>query len=447
MDLNDMVIVSVDDHIIEPPHLFERHLAKRFLPNAPRVRHIAAKNEDIWEFEGKPTIGPQLNAVVGRPKEELGYEPTGYGQIRAGCWQPAARVDDMNVNGVAASLNFPTFAGFALEMFVTSPDKELALALIQAHNDWMVDEWVAHAPDRFIPMCSLPLWRPEVAVEELRRLSRKGVRNISFPSSTADLGLPNIHHKGWNPLWDALAEEGTMLNIHCGGGSGTEYIALDSPVETILTKRGLSSMAVVTEWLWSDVIRDYPNMKIMLSEGDAGWIPYIMERAELVLDRHGPWTGQKKRRSQSMTELLRDHFYFCFIEDEYALKNRHEIGVDLLCYETDYPHADVTWPYGPEVLMKNFNVANVPDDEIDLITWKNACKALQFDGVERKGRGAYSVGALRARAAGVDMSPVGNGRGVPPSEDDSRVINAGDVSRQFGLLGVRHSEPLNFTGT
>jgi predicted TIM-barrel fold metal-dependent hydrolase len=442
--MNDMVIVSVDDHVIEPPHVFERHLSKRFLPRAPVVRHNAEKNEDIWEFEGKPSIGPQLNAVVGRPREELGYEPTGYGQIRAGCWQPAARIDDMNVNGIAASLNFPTFAGFALEMFVTSKDKELALALIQAHNDWMIDEWVAYAPDRLIAMASLPIWRPEIAAEELRRLARKGVRNISFPSDLAALGLPNIHDPGWKPLWDAVVDEGVLLNIHCGGGFGTEFVAMDSPAETILTKRGLSSMSIAVEWLWSDVLLDYPDLKILLSEGDAGWIPYMMERADLVLDRHGPWTGQSRRRTKSMTQLFRDHFCFCFIEDEYALKNRHEIGIDLLCYETDYPHADVTWPYGPEVLMKNLRAAAVPDDEIDQITWKNATRALQFDAIERKGRAACSVGALRALAAGVDMTPVGNGRGVAPTEDASRHVTAGDVARQFGLLGIRHPEPLAF---
>ncbi|SKB97137.1 amidohydrolase family protein [Sphingopyxis flava] len=439
MRLEDMVMISVDDHIVEPPSIFKHHLADKYKDRAPRVVRNDETEKDDWHFNGQTIMNSQMNSVVGRPAEELGWEPTAYDQIRAGCYDVKARIGDMNVNGLAASLNFPTFPGFALELFTkdTKDDRELGLALVRAYNDWHIHEWAAEGPGRLIPMCGVPLWSPKLAAEEVRRVAKLGVRNITFPANPVTVGLPNIHDKGWKPFWDAIEDEGMLLNMHCGGGGGSEYIAPDSPVETMLTKRGLSSMTALSEWLWSDMMREYSNLNILLSEGDAGWIPYILERAELVLDRHGPWTGQRERFTKSPTEIFRERFYCCFIEDVFAMQNIEMIGEDRLCYETDYPHADVTWPIGPECLLRDAEKANLTDAQIDKITHQNAAKALQFDPIEILGRENVTVGALRNAGRDVDMSPVGKNRGIPPSERWGHVVTAGDVARQHGKLGVR----------
>lgn len=442
MRLEDMVMISVDDHIVEPPTIFDHHLAAKYKDRAPRIVHNDETGKDDWFFMGQTIMNSQMNSVVGRPPEELGWEPTAYDQIRAGCWDVKARIGDMNVNGLAASLNFPTFPGFALELFTkaTKDDRELGLALVRAYNDWHIHEWAANGVGRLIPMCGLPMWNPKLAAEEVRRVSKLGVRNISFPANPITVDLPNIHDKGWKPLWDAIVDEGMLLNMHCGGGGGSEYLAPDSPVETMLTKRGLSSMTCLSEWLWSDMMRDYSTLNILLSEGDAGWIPYILERAELVLDRHGPWTGQRERFTKSPTEIFRERFYCCFIEDVFAMQNLDIIGADRVCYETDYPHADVTWPLGPECMLRDANKAGLTDEQIDMISHKNAAKALQFDPIEILGRENVTVGALREAGRNVDMSPVGKNRGIPPSERWGHVVTAGDVARQHGKLGVRNWE-------
>src|SRR5262249_23261334 len=54
MELDDLVIVSVDDCVIEAPHLLAAP-AEALFPRAPVVRHSSEKNEDIWELEGKPS--------------------------------------------------------------------------------------------------------------------------------------------------------------------------------------------------------------------------------------------------------------------------------------------------------------------------------------------------------------------------------------------------------
>lgn len=140
MKMEDMVIISVDDHITEPGSVFDRHLSGDALASAPKLR-VKQNGSNYWDYQGKKIQSVALNAVVGRPREEYGFEPTSLEQLRAGCYDVHARVGDMNVNGIAASLNFPSFAGIDGGLFISAPDKEQALVHLRAYNDWHVDEW------------------------------------------------------------------------------------------------------------------------------------------------------------------------------------------------------------------------------------------------------------------------------------------------------------------
>ena len=167
MRKEDMVIFSVDDHIVEGPNIFDQHIGAKWKDRAPKC--IEREDGFEWVYEGKPSVNFALNAVAGRPREELGFEPNRFEQIRKGCYDPKSRVDDMSVNGVFAGVNFPTFPGFALEMFQTGADRDLSTAIIRAYNDWHIDEFCGVAPDRLIPMVSLPLYDIDAAVAEVKR--------------------------------------------------------------------------------------------------------------------------------------------------------------------------------------------------------------------------------------------------------------------------------------
>src|ERR1019366_4381586 len=134
MKMNDMVIISVDDHISEPPDMFDKHLSGADLASAPKLR-ASPDGTNYWEYQGMkmPSVG--LNAVVGRPLEEYGMEPPSFEQLRKGVYEVNARIDDMNVNGVAASLNFGTAVGFDGGRFHKAPDKAKALVHMRAYND------------------------------------------------------------------------------------------------------------------------------------------------------------------------------------------------------------------------------------------------------------------------------------------------------------------------
>ncbi|MGE0741731.1 MAG: amidohydrolase family protein [Hyphomonadaceae bacterium] len=429
MRKEDMVIFSVDDHIVEGPDIFAQHLGAQWKDKAPKC--VEKDDGFVWEYEGKPCVNFALNAVAGRPREELGFEPNRYDQIRKGCYDPKARLDDMSVNGVFAGVNFPTFPGFALEMFLTSPDKPSATAIIQAYNDWHIDELCATDKDRLIPMVSLPLYDIKAAVDELKRCARKGARTISMPSLPHQFGMPNIHDEYWRPLWKACNDEQIPISIHitAADSTGSEHLSLDSPMGSFLTKVGLASMAVFAEWLWSEFIHDYPDLKVILSEGGIGWLPYTLERAELVYKNHGPWM-RHNWHGKRPTDIYREHFISCFIQDEVGVAMRNRIGVDTITFENDYPHADITWPNTPEQLWSGeFENGAIGQVDIDKISHQNAARVYRWDAVERLGRDKCNVAAMRAQAGHVDLTPLSKG-GKPPAEHEG-TVRARDILRLF----------------
>ena len=134
MHADDLIMVSVDDHLVEPPGLFEGRLPAKFQDRAPRVQRLP-DGSDVWEFNGHiiPNIG--LNAVAGRPQEEYGIEPTAFDEMRPGCFDVHERIKDMNAGGVLGSMNFPSFPGFSARLFAACRDQDLALAVLRAYND------------------------------------------------------------------------------------------------------------------------------------------------------------------------------------------------------------------------------------------------------------------------------------------------------------------------
>jgi len=151
----------------------------------------------VWSYEGQelPNIG--LNAVAGRPPAEYGIDPTSFADMRDGCYDIASRIADMNANGVLGSMCFPSFPQFCGQLFARTEDKDVALAMVRAYNDWHIDEWCGHEPGRFIPLAIPAIWDPEVMAAEVRRVAAKGCHAVTFsenpsawvgPASTATTG-------------------------------------------------------------------------------------------------------------------------------------------------------------------------------------------------------------------------------------------------------------------
>ena len=396
-----MILISVDDHIVEPPDMFKNHLAKKYIDEAPRLVHNP-DGSDTWQFRDIVIPNVALNAVAGRPKEEYGLEPQGLDEIRPGCYNVDERVKDMNAGGILGSICFPSFPGFAGRLFVTD-DPDFSLALLQAYNDWHIDEWCGAYPARFIPMALPVIWDAEKCAEEVRRVAKKGVHALTFTENPAAMGYPSFHNEYWNPLWKALCDTNTVMNVHIGSSGRLAITAPDAPMDVMITLQPMNIVQAAADLLWSKPIKEYPDLKIGLSEGGTGWIPYFLERADRTFEMHSTWTHQDFG-GKLPSEVFREHFLTCFISDHVGVKLRNEVGIDNIAWEADYPHSDSMWPGAPEQLHDVLTEHNVPDDDINKMTYENAMRWYSFDPFSHITREQATVGALRKAAEGHDVS-------------------------------------------
>ena len=434
MEMNDMVIISVDDHMSEPPEMFDKHLKGDAYATAPKFR-TTANGTSYWEYQGRklPSVG--LNAVVGRPFEEFGMEPTSLDQLREGVYNVDGRVDDMNVNGIAASLCFGSFVSFDGSLFAKVPDKEQALVHLRGYNDWHIDEWCGAHPGRFIPCGILPTWDMDACVEEIKRIAAKGCTAVTINDNPTVLGLPSIHNAYWEPFWKAITDADITMCLHIGTGNPAPHASMESPIEAWISTMPMAIAIGAADWLNLDALKRYPNMKIALSEGSIGWVPYFLERCDFAHSRHMAWT-HSTFEDEKPSKLFRKHFLNCFIEDEFGLRNIDDIGEDMIAYECDYPHSDCLWPEVPERLWPH--VKHLTDAQIDKVTHLNAARFFNFDPFKHHTREELTVRNLRAlaKAKGVDTTPKSQGGEAPVAAGEKRVVTSGDIVGMF----ARHSE-------
>jgi hypothetical protein len=145
-------------------------------------------------------------------------------------------------------------------------------------------------------------------------------------------------------------------------------------------------------------------LRVALSEGGTGWIPYFLDRLDRTFEMHHAWTGQDFGPGRTPSTVFREHILTCFITDPVGLALRHEIGVENMCWEQDYPHSDSSWPAAPEEFADHAARYQVPDDELAKITHENARHWYRFDPFASIPKAECTVGALRASVAGHDVS-------------------------------------------
>lgn len=397
----ELILISVDDHIIEPPDLFDAHLPERFKSDAPRIVR-RGDGADVWRFGEVEVPNVALNAVAGRPKDEYGVEPQSLDEIRPGCYVVDERIKDMNACGVLASMNFPSFPGFAARLFAVE-DEEFGLALVRAYNDWHIDEWCGAHPGRFIPMALPVIWDAEKCADEVRRVADKGCHSLSFTENPVALGYPSFHDPYWDPLWEAVCDTNTVLSIHLGSSGQLSFPAPDSPPDVMITLQPMNIQSAAADLLWSRVLKEFPAIRIALSEGSTGWVPYFLERVDRTYDMHHRWTGQDFG-DRMPSDVFRQHFLTCFISDHTGVYLRNQIGIDNISWECDYPHSDSAWPDAPEELAQLMSEASVTEAEAVKITHENAMRWYSFDPFAHVPREQATVGALREAAADHDVS-------------------------------------------
>ena len=292
MNKDDLILISVDDHIAEPADMFDAHVPAKYKDLAPRVV-LEPDGIQQWYYGEIRGRNMGLNAVAGKPREMYNIDASRYDEMRPGCFNVDERIRDMNAGGQLAGLNFPNFTGFSGQVLNQGPDRDVNLVMIKAYNDWHVDEWCAAYPGRFIPCGILPLFDVAEAAKEVKRLADKGCHAVTFSENPEALQMPSIHTKYWYPLFEAVCENKTVLCTHVGSSSRSPMVSTDAPPSVKMTASSMMSMFTFTELIWAEFWADFPELKFSLTEGDVGWIPYFLWRAEHVYNRHSGWTLAK----------------------------------------------------------------------------------------------------------------------------------------------------------
>lgn len=365
-------VISADDHIVEPPDTFAGRVPSHLAERAPRVVEKDDGSE-VWVYDGEEIPNVGFNAVVGRPVSEYSFEPTRFDEMRRGAWDIEARIADMDVNGVYASVNFPSFLpGFCGQRLQLGRDPELALAAVRAWNDWHIDAWAGPHPDRIIP-CQIPwLLDPQLGAEEVRRNAARGFKAITFSEAPQKLGLPSIHTGYWDPIMAACEETGTVVNLHIGSSGSSPATADDAPADTVGVLFFGYAMFAAVDWLYSLIPVRFPRLRICMSEGGIGWVAGLLDRLDHMLsyhDMYGTWTPDI---GLTPAEVLKRNFWFCAVEDPSSFVQRERIGLENILVESDYPHCDSTWPNTQAVIKRD--IGNLPAADIRRITWENAAE-------------------------------------------------------------------------
>jgi len=373
----DYPLISSDDHIIEPPDVWNGRLESRYQDRAPHL--VSGDEGEFWTFEGQkiPNIG--LSVMAGKKVEDYSPKAARFSEMLPGCYDPKKRLEDMDRDGIQASVLFPTVPGMAGTLFAQARDKELALRCLRAYNDWLADSWCAANPQRLIGQVIVPLWDIDLAVEEFQRGMMLGHKSLSFPNAPETLGLPGLADPHWDPLWSAVEEAGVPVTCHIASGALRGSLPLDpaagAPAEIFITIAPSTNFTTIATLLWSGILEQHPKLRFLSVEGGIGWLGYLVQRADEVWEKHRHWT--KPRITEKPSFFFRRQIFANFMDDPVGLTARYHVGVDNILFETDYPHSDTTFPNSRALVAERF--AGIPADETRKILRDNAVELFGLD--------------------------------------------------------------------
>lgn len=392
-------LISPDDHLQAPPHLWQSRMPQKWRDEAPKIKRLTGRAYDagggnfrfaedaagvlgdVWHYDGKQVPIVKIAAAAGfSPRRDVKFGPNTFDEIRPGCYDPKARLADMDQAGILASANYPNmFVMFAGEQFSFAQDKALALECIKAYNDFVMEEWCAGSGGRLIPLGILPLWDVELAITEAARLAKLGFKSVSFPEGPHRNGLPSVSSKYWDGLFSLLADAGMVLSIHIGTSPMT-LAAKDAHAAVPHVGASLYVQHSLMEYLFSAVFLRIPRLRVCFAESQLGLVPYTLDRCdyiweEIVID--GVSQVDKQALPEKPSHYFRQNCYVCYFRDPVGLQMTDYIGIDNILFETDYPHLDTEWPNCRAEAEKM--VAHLSPEDQDKILSENARKLFGVD--------------------------------------------------------------------
>jgi predicted TIM-barrel fold metal-dependent hydrolase len=335
---------------------------------------------DVWYYDDMVRPLQRGLAQSGYDDEETS-RPITYEDVLPGAYERHARLAAMDRNHTDVSICFPSVSRFCGQTFLERGDKDIALLCVQAYNDWMIDEWCGTSrPARLVPLTLIPLWDVGLAAAEVRRCATKGSHAVSFPESPPALGLPSIYSTYWDPLFVACQETDTVLNLHVGSSSTRVTTAPDAPIDLAICFLFVNSELAFADWLYSGVLEEFPHLRIVLSEGQVGWMPFVMQRIDNTWKKCLEGNKPSGRRARELpSNSMRGRIFGSIFDDLQGLIDREAVGMEQIMIETDFPHKDSTYPHSEKVVSELVTTAGLNDKEINQLVRGNAIAVYGLD--------------------------------------------------------------------
>ena len=371
---NRGVIFSANSHFIEPAHVFEGRMPRALADRAPRVIDYGDGGQ-AWTFaeQVRPLI--QCTATAGIPQEQWsGRTVVRYEDIRKGCYDPHARLADMDRDGVDVAVCYSAYAGmgFGGDLFAHTDDLELAHASIRAFNDWMHEEWVAADPTRFVAVGVLSYRDPVEAAREVRRNAARGFKGVLF-RNPLDLGLAWTGDPVWDPLFRACEETGTILVHHTNALEGWPARApagsVQPPYGSVSVPFQVSALDTVNSFLWAGIGHRFPGIRILISESGGSWLPHLIRRIDWALGWAPMFADGWPDPKVGPAEALARNFAFSTLEADQAKLIEKDHGISCWMLEDDYPHMESVWPETANHFARQ--LAGEPADFTERFLWRN----------------------------------------------------------------------------
>jgi predicted TIM-barrel fold metal-dependent hydrolase len=404
-DLKELpLIISVDDHVLEPPDLWTSRLPADVADRAPRVVRETGRivggvrgsiwtptpaseggvPADVWHYEdARRPLRTPFTGEIEKSADQTTNRPVTFDDVRPGAWQQAARLADMAKNHTDVAVCFPNVVPrFCGQTFYEGKDKELALQCVRAYNDWIIEDWTSgEGYGRLIPVTIIPLWDVELAAKEVRRSAAAGSFAVTFSESPDQLGLPSLYSGYWDPFFQACEETGTTVCMHIGSSSTVATTGPDAPLAASFALTFQFGMYSLIDMLISGVMVRFPTLKLMYSEANVGWIPYVLGRLDTAYHEFSSdYSGIDSPEPPSY--YFKNRVYGCIVDDEVGLAMREFIGMKQLCFETDFPHNASSFPNSIETAERLIRRAGLTDEEAYDFLRGNAIDAL---GLQRFG--------------------------------------------------------------
>jgi predicted TIM-barrel fold metal-dependent hydrolase len=336
-------VMSADSHFLEPDDLYLTRLRSDLASRAPRSERTGA-NEVVY-IDGK-----EIHRRVPVIKEGDFEGMTVLEQIHRapGAHDVRLRLKDLDAEGIWGELVFPSLGMW--NQLVEDP--QLVKAMVIAGNDWAMDE-IQAASSRFVVAGSVPLLDITDAVAEVARLTELGCKAIFLPTQPPE-GRPPYHLPDWEPLWSVIEEAGLVLAVHIGTDNGSNVVfrgpggALLNYVET---SRG--GQTVVCQLVASGALERHPNLRVLIAEGGASWVPFIADRLDESARQHPFWMSPKLELLPS--EYIERQVFASFQHDRSAIPAYTSMGYRNVMWGSDYPHSEGTFGHTQETLQSLFD--------------------------------------------------------------------------------------------